>query len=117
MNRYFIYSAEEVFWYETERDWKKAVAEYDWLGRHCDDGWDNDVDHVMAGIVPEGFKLSPEDDTHDRLKEYATHTAEQIDLMARPPENEIDEDGLDKEGRYWGADWGWHCHYTFVEVE
>jgi hypothetical protein len=112
MTRYFLYTPDAVQWFPTEALWRETVEGYDFLGNHCDDGWDWDVDQCLAGIVPEGFILD-EEDPAGQLEQYALYVVEQFNLVNRPDDSEIDEDGHDKDGNYWSEDWAYRCRYRF----
>ena len=79
--RYWLYDHRDggMAYYRTREDrdaaGKKAVASY-----LLYDEWDEEVDSVAAGEV--------------------THIAQCLDLALRP--QELDDDGCDDEGTYWG---------------
>lgn len=45
-----------------------------------------------------------------------THSAQKVDVVMRPPEEEIDEEGIDHSGAYWDADWSYKCNYEINSV-
>jgi len=114
--KYFLYSPEETLWFDNDTEWKNAVDSYDFLGNHCDDGWDCDVEDVMAGKAPNEFVLDREQCHYDQLLPYATLKSKMCDLAKRPPDSELDEEGQDSEGRYWG-EYDYYCNYFFVDCE
>lgn len=61
------------------------------------DGWDDLVAHVVAGKIDS--------------------SAQRYDVEERPPETEIDEDGLDQEGRYWDPDTKYLCKYRMTALD
>lgn len=93
---YFLYdplgNGFELFNTIEERD--KAFKEC--IDYYNDDGWDEEVENITAGII--------------------THTAQQIDRVNRPPENEINEEGYDKEDDYWEPNWTYKCSYGLKEI-
>ncbi len=93
---YFVHDPEgngfSFFATEQERDdYSKECIE-----GYLDDGWSEDVVFVIGGKV--------------------THQAQQCDLVERPPEDEIDEDGNDLEGQHWDADWTEMCNYRLMPL-
>lgn len=106
--------------YSTKAEWLDAIKNYDFLGRFCDDGWGDEVWNVVAGIAPsewsedmfESDENYPEE--QDFYEKYATHGVEKILIQERPDETEIDEDGYDDEGTYWG-DYIEICDFAFKE--
>ena len=60
-----------------------------------DTGWDELVDQVFVG--------------------RATQISSQVNRVDRPEESELDEDGLDAEGRHWG-DYEYFCNYQLQAV-
>lgn len=114
--KYFIYEEGNMtHWYNDMAAWETAVKDFDFLGKFCDEYWSSDVDHCIAGIVPPEFVLDPDSDEYDQLYPFMTHRSAETDRVERPDENEIGEDGMDKEGRYWG-ECLYICHYHFVEA-
>jgi len=93
---YFVHDPEgdgfTFFATEQERDEyaKECIEGY------LDDGWSEEVVFVIGGKV--------------------THQAKQCDLVERPPEDEIDGDGNDLEGRYWDSDWTEMCNYRLLPL-
>ena len=77
---------------EQERDEyaRECIEEY------LDDGWGEDVVFVTAGVM--------------------THSAQKCDVIERPPADEIGEDGIDSEGRWWDSDWSEMCNYKMLPL-
>lgn len=89
--RYFIFDPQngDFAYFRTAED-RDAAA--DWIIQsYLDDGWDEEVENVIAGEV--------------------THTCEKVNVADRPPEDEIDGEGHDQNGDYWAEEWGYKCNY------
>jgi len=69
----------------------KAINEY-----LDEDGWHEDVTGIIAGKV--------------------THFTKETDRVDRPSDEDIDEEGCDGEGSYWG-DMDFKCNYKMVGME
>ena len=93
---YFYHDPEGdgFMYFATSQERDKAADEA--IKNYLDDGWAEEVVYVMAGKV--------------------THRATQTDLVKRPPDEELDEDNCDGEGRYWDADWDAVCNYKLLPV-
>lgn len=78
---------------EEERD-KFAKA---CIRLYLDDGWDENVIHVLGGKV--------------------THRATQVNREDRPDDVEIDEDGVDLEGNHWDGDMEYKCNYELKPLK
>jgi hypothetical protein len=89
--RHFIYDPQEgdFTYFRTAED-RDAAAD-GIIQSYLDDGWDDEVENVIAGEV--------------------THACVRKDVRKRPPEHEIDEDGIDGEGIYWADEWDCMCNY------
>lgn len=61
---------------------------------YLDDGWDEDVEQVIAGEV--------------------THVAAKVNVKPRP--EVVDEDGLGEDGDYWAEEWDCKCDYDLVPL-
>ena len=86
---WFAYCSEGgMLFFATEAEAREQAEKYieDWL----DDGWDEQVENVLVGKV--------------------TEKATQVNRRERPPESELDEDGLDEDGNNWG-DFPYCCDY------
>lgn len=68
----------------------------DCIQAYLDDGWDEEVENVVAGVL--------------------THKATQTDKIERPPDEEIDEDGMDEEGNNWANDFDFICDYKLLPL-
>ena len=94
--RFFLYDPEgdgmTFFRDKADRDLfaGKVIPEY------CQDGWSEDVVYVCAGEV--------------------THFIEKTNVIKRPPEDEIDEEGIDGDGNWWDSDWREKCNYELKEM-
>jgi hypothetical protein len=89
--RFFIFdhaNGEFSFYRSTE---DRNAASEAVINQYLDDGWDEDVEYVYAGEV--------------------TAMATKVDVIERPPENQIDEDGMDEDGRFWPGDVEYCCGY------
>ncbi|MEI7673423.1 MAG: hypothetical protein ACOYOS_21870 [Syntrophales bacterium] len=95
--RFFLFDPEGdgtiFFRSESDRDTraKEAIDEYKSDG----EGWAEDVKFVCTGAV--------------------THVMTKVNITKRPPPEEIDEDGHDDEGNWWG-DWEEMCNYELVGI-
>ena len=88
---YFLYDPKEgIFETFTAADDRDKAAN-DAIKDYLDDCWDLEVSNVVGGVV--------------------THVATQVDRTDRPPKDEIDEDGIDGSGTYWGGDMEYMCDY------
>lgn len=87
--RYWLYNPEGdgMTYYRTKEDRDKAGAEA--VAAYLDDGWTEEVEYVAAGEV--------------------THSAQCLNKKQRP--DDIDEEGCDGEGTYWG-DFTWIGNYA-----
>lgn len=116
--RYFILEPQYdgVTWFDTEKTWLKEIENYDFMARFCDDGWSPEVNNVIAGILSDDIELPENENTYDTeeiLEKHATHEVEEIHIKDRPPETELNEDTMDKDGVYWG-EFSHLCDYKFV---
>ena len=64
---------------------------------YLDDGWHEGVEQIICGEL--------------------THTCEKVDVIPRPPEDEIDEDGHDEDCNYWADEYDYICNYKMVKLE
>lgn len=96
-HRFFIYDAQNgehsYFATAAERD---QYAEYV-ISLYLDDGWDEMVEQVIAGEL--------------------THLTHQVGRVERPPAEEIDKEGYDREGRRWEPSWTHYCDYALLPLE
>lgn len=66
------------------------------ISNHCDDdGWNDDVEFVCVGEV--------------------TAVAQKTNVKVKPPADELDEDGCDDEGTYWG-EFDEICDYSLQAI-
>ncbi len=86
-----------VMAFETEEKAKAQAEEFIEAWLDADTGWDELVDQVFVG--------------------RAIHISGQVDRVDRPDEREIDEDGCDEDGHYWGGDYEYFCNYQLLPVE
>ena len=95
---YFVNDPEGdgMMYFETaeERDTYAAKCVEAYLD-YYDGAWSEEVTSVIAGVV--------------------THSAQQVDRVDRP--DDVDEEGIDGEGRYWDSDWDYVCNYKMLPVE
>ena len=61
------------------------------IDNYLDDTWDGEVTSIVAGVV--------------------THSVVQTDRENRPSDEDLDEDGIDSAGDYWGGDLEYKCNY------
>lgn len=94
--RFFAFdpNGDGVVFFRTEKDRDIYVEEMIDYYRD-EDGWSDDVTSVCVGVV--------------------TGVATAIDVQHKPPAEELDEDGLDHEGTYWG-DFDTICRYAIRPV-
>lgn len=94
--RYFIHDpdGEGFIYFRSAED--RDAASHDIIMQYLDDGWDESVENVVAGEV--------------------THTCDKVNVTPRPPEDEIDGEGHDKDGDYWAEEWAYKCGYELVAV-
>jgi len=93
MSRFFVYDPNcgyEEFDNVEDRD--KAAHEY--IQNYLDDGWNEEVAGVVAGVV--------------------THNTVQVNRQERP--HKLDEDDCDEDGQYWG-DFDYICDYELHAIE
>jgi hypothetical protein len=94
--RFFIYDPEGdgFIYFRTveERDAHQGMV----IDGYLDEGWDESVEQVVAGEV--------------------THSAQQVGREERPPEEQLDEEGCDGEGTYWG-DFSYKCNYALLPID
>jgi hypothetical protein len=97
MSEWFMYDPEGSGYEEfpTEKlAMQAAEAAIKW---YLDDGWSEDVVNIVCGKI--------------------THKATQCDYVKRPPESEIDEEGVDGEGTWWNSDWDYMCDYKMKPIK
>lgn len=94
--RYFLFDPEdhEFIYFRSAAD--RDAAAPDSIQRYCEDGWDETVTRIVAGEL--------------------THTCQKTNVVPRPPEDEIDEEGCDSEGRYWQESWSYYCDYELLPI-
>lgn len=91
---YFSYDSEGNG-YDTHKTMEEAVAQATGgIASYLEDGWDESVTQVVCGVI--------------------THRATQTDREDRP--SEINEEGCDGEGYYWGPDEKWSCNYKMKTI-
>ena len=61
------------------------------IDNYLDDSWNDEVTDIIAGVI--------------------THKIVQTNRTDRPAVDDIDEDGIDGEGLYWGGDEEYVCDY------
>ena len=97
MKKYFLYDPEGCGFELYESEEKRDADAEEAIRMYLDDGWGEDVDRVCTGIV--------------------THTATEVEVKNRPPEEELDENGCDEDGTYWDSDWHTICDYKLIAPE
>lgn len=85
-----------ITFYRTAEDRDAAAAETLDEYKDADGCWTEEVEGVCAGVV--------------------THIAQCKNKVMRPPEDELDEEGCDGEGAYWG-DFEWMGNYTLEPIK
>ncbi|WP_444891756.1 hypothetical protein ACJJIE_00145 (plasmid) [Microbulbifer sp. TRSA001] len=88
---WFSYSPDNGFLFFSSKEEAKeyAIAEID---GYCQDTWDEEVEQVSVGKV--------------------SLVATQANVQHRPPQEELDEEGCDKNGRSWGdVNFDYRCDY------
>lgn len=98
MSSYFVKCPNDgIATYATEAEALAAAVEL--IGCYYDeDGWQHGVDQIVAGV--DGV---------------VTHKATQTNLIKRV--GELDEDGHDEAGEYWGnPDWEYCCNYEMLPI-
>ena len=92
---YFVYDPEgdgfSYFATEVERD----VYASDCIQHYLDDCWSEEVVNVVAGVL--------------------THTTAKCDVVKRPPDSELNEDGEDEDGYHW-SDYEERCNYKLTPL-
>lgn len=96
-NRFFLYDPEGdgISFFPTAKERDEYAAKI--IPDYCDDTWSEEVEFVIAGEV--------------------THTAQEVDRVDRPPEDQLDENGCDQEGEYWPHGWDWRCNYVLKPIK
>lgn len=82
--------------FETEEEATAQAEEFIEAWLDADTGWDELVDQVFVG--------------------RAIQISSQVDRVDRPDDSEIDEDGSDEDGHYWGGDYEYFCNYKLLPV-
>lgn len=93
---FFVYSPEDdgFTYYATEKERDDAAAEI--IKEYLYDGsWSEDVTGVLAGVL--------------------THVVKKCDVVEKPDESELDDDGMDEEGNYWG-DFDEICNFRLAPI-
>jgi len=87
---YFFYDPEGdgFMYYATEEERDKAADNA--IHEYLDDGWSEDVTNIVAGKL--------------------THITRQCNVVSRPSDDDLDEDGCDEDGFYW-SDFPCTCDY------
>ncbi len=120
---YFIHEPidDTTIFFKTSEQFLDAIAEFDFLGKYCDDGWSSEVENVIAGAIPDGVvrcsdeKSQKWQDEYDFLAAHATHIATATNERSRPDEDDINEDGIGPDGTYWG-EYEYICSYHFADI-
>ncbi len=95
--KYFSYDPEGNG-FDIHDSMREALNESnDAIQSYLKDRWDESVDRISCGVI--------------------THTAKQYNREDRPPEAELDENGLDENGTYWEPDMDYRCNYEMTGVE
>lgn len=93
---FFIYDPEGGGFSYFKSAEARDEAKENIIQSYLDDGWDETVEQVVAGEV--------------------THTCQKINLVPRPPEDQIDEKGCDRDGEYWEPNWDYRCEYDLLPL-
>lgn len=118
--RYFIHDPENNTWfYPDKASWEKAMADYDPKETYCDDGWSEDVESVIAGIIPSGIDRCDDqssdqyEDEYDFYNKYSTHKMAQCNVIHKP--DDLDEDDFSPSlGDHWNNCFDYICDYAFA---
>lgn len=95
-NTFFCYSPEtglQAFATESQRD---EYCERMIIESMDDNKWTDDVESIIAGVI--------------------THSTQKTDIIARPDDSEIDEDGNDNDGEWWPAEVEYKCNYDLLPI-
>jgi hypothetical protein len=88
--RFFYYDPKDTFFYFATKAERDEAAEKAIDGYLNDNGWNENVTQIVAGEL--------------------TQVTKQCDVVNRPPDDELDEDGCDIEGTYWDEH-EYSCNY------
>jgi hypothetical protein len=93
--RYFLFDPEVggMMFFRSLEDRDKAAEESISEYKDVDSGWSEDVESLLMGEV--------------------THICTQVDVIHRPPADELDE-GCDGSGLYWPEDIALFCDYKML---
>lgn len=93
--RFFVYCPNDgdFTYYRTAEDRDKGADSV--IQSYLDDGWDEMVEHVVAGEM--------------------THYCGQVGREDRPAETELDAGQCDRDGKYWG-EWDYTCNYDLLPL-
>lgn len=95
--RFFVFDPHDGFLYFPDREARDAYARdrvEDYLDPDC--GWDELVEDIAVGEL--------------------TGVVEAVERRERPPDEELDEDECDEDGRWWGQ-WDFWVRYEVVGLE
>jgi len=93
-HRFFIYDPQGWgFAYYASAEARDAAKD-GIIQSYLDDGWDEEVEQVIAGEV--------------------THTCEKVNVEQRP--EQVDEDGHAEDGTYWAEEWSYKCDYDLLPL-
>ncbi len=91
-HRYFFYDPEDSGFVYFKTEEQRDAFGNSCIQQYNEDGWDEEcVMQVIAGEV--------------------THRPTKLDVIPRPPDEDIDEEGMDQNGVYWPSEWDWICDY------
>jgi hypothetical protein len=93
-HRFFIYDPQGwgfVYYASAEA---RAAAKDGIIQSYLVDGWDEDVQQIIAGEV--------------------TRACEKINVEHRP--EQVDEEGNDEQGNYWAEEWSYKCDYDLLPL-
>lgn len=88
-------ASSDFYYFRTEEERDKAAKCL--IGSYLGDSWSEEVEQIICGEI--------------------THTCKKVNVVHRPLEDEIDEEGYDQEGEYWDGDWDYKCDYEMVKLE
>lgn len=94
---YFVFDPEGDghTYYATEKE-RDEAAEAIIQDYAQNDEWSESVTQIIAGVI--------------------THNIQKTNQVPRPPDDELDEDGMDESGHYWGSV-DEYCNYELSRID
>jgi hypothetical protein len=96
--RFFLFDPEwdGLMFFKSEADRAVAVKTAIDAYKDVDNGWSEEVELLCMGEV--------------------THVCTQTNIVNRPLAEELDKEGCDKDGEYWGSDIELRCNYEMLPM-